>query len=662
MIDLNISGKAGSSMRGKRWIAIFMVLVFLCGVAATGMGAAPQGAGEKVEVLIGFHGLPDRGIVEVFGGEVYREFTIVDVIAARVPQQAVVALEKNPLVRYVEPDGVVYAVGQTVPWGIDRVFGDEKHPFGTWISSTGSGVKVAVLDTGIAEHKDLMNNIQGYNAFTDKEEGFSDGHSHGTHVAGTIAALDNAWGVVGVAPEVDLYAVKVLDDSGSGTWSSIVAGIEWAVSKDIPVINMSLGGSTSSTTLKDACDTAYNNGVLLVAAAGNETWLLNRTNNVIYPAKYDSVIAVSASDSNDNRASFSSNGPEVELIAPGVSINSTVLNNNYGTKSGTSMASPHVAGVAALVWGADTSLKNTNIRTILQDTAQNLGISPNHQGYGLVRADLAVRAVGDVDPPPPPEDYDLTVSSTAGGSVTDPGEDTFTFEEGTVVNLVATADSGYQFVNWTGNTGTITDVNAASTTITMNGNYTISANFEEKPAVTYHDLTTSSTGGGSATTPGEGTFTYKEGTVVDLVAEADSSYQFINWTGDTGTIANVNAASTTITMNGDYSISANFKTAPETEGPKIIHFNVNNTSNPAWARATVDWTVSFGTNSATVKTDMLLNGTVVATQTSTVSGSTASGTHELRHRSSGNTYTIRLTVTDTNDESSFDEEVVLLEI
>jgi len=152
--------------------------------------------------------------------------------------------------------------------------------------------------------------------------------------------------------------------------------------------------------------------------------------------------------------------------------------------------------------------------------------------------------------------YSLITSSTAGGSVTTPGEGFFLYDVGTVVDLVATPDGGYRFVNWTGTVGTIANVNAASTTITMSGNYSITANFEEIPE---YPLIISSTAGGSVTTPGEGFFIYEEGTVVDLVATPDGGYQFVNWTGNVGTIANVNAASTTITMSsGNYSITANF--------------------------------------------------------------------------------------------------------
>jgi len=153
--------------------------------------------------------------------------------------------------------------------------------------------------------------------------------------------------------------------------------------------------------------------------------------------------------------------------------------------------------------------------------------------------------------------YDLTVSSTEGGSVTTPGEGVFTYDDGTVVDLVAEAEEGYRLVEWTGDVGTIADVEDAATNITMSGNYSIMAEFEEIPP--QYDLTTYSAGGGSITTPGEGTFTYDEGTVVYLVTEAEEGYQFVEWTGDVDTIADVYAATTTITMNGDYSITANFE-------------------------------------------------------------------------------------------------------
>jgi hypothetical protein len=156
--------------------------------------------------------------------------------------------------------------------------------------------------------------------------------------------------------------------------------------------------------------------------------------------------------------------------------------------------------------------------------------------------------------------YDLTIGSTAGVSVTTPGEGTFTYDAGSVVDLVATPGDGYRFVEWTGDVGTIADIEASATNITMSGNYSITA-----ISVAVYDLTISSTEGGSVTIPGEGTFTYDAGTVVDLVATPDDGYQFVEWTGDVGTIADVEAAATNITMSGNYSITASFAMEEATE-------------------------------------------------------------------------------------------------
>ncbi|GAF80952.1 unnamed protein product, partial [marine sediment metagenome] len=157
--------------------------------------------------------------------------------------------------------------------------------------------------------------------------------------------------------------------------------------------------------------------------------------------------------------------------------------------------------------------------------------------------------------------HNLTTSSTAGGNVTTPGEGTYTYNASEVVALVATPDTNFSFVNWTGNVGMIDDVNSATTNITMNGNYSIVANFAEIPAGTYN-LTTSSTAGGNVTTPGEGTYTYNASEVVALVATPDTNFSFVNWTGNVGMIDDVNSATTNITMNGNYSIVANFAEIP----------------------------------------------------------------------------------------------------
>ncbi len=370
-----------------------------------------QAVDGQARVIIGFSGLPDRALVKAFGGEVYAEFSFIKAVSAKIPVEAIDGLLRNPHVLYIEPNIELHALEEQYLWGMDRVFGDESFMFPTWDISTGEGVKVAILDTGIDEsHSDLSSRVAGGEDFTGTGS-YSDDNGHGTHVSGTVAAIySNNIGVYGVAPSASLYAVKVLSSSGSGTLDWIIAGIQWAIDNDIDIINMSLGTSSDMQSLEDACNRAYEEGILIVAAAGNSGNKPGNRDTVEYPGGYASVIAVAASDSNDARASFSSTGPDVELIAPGVSILSTIPGGGYAYYSGTSMASPHVAGVAALVLSANSTLTNVQVRSILQETAENLGLKMEHQGYGLVRADLAVQAASG-STPSDPEPGTVTISS-----------------------------------------------------------------------------------------------------------------------------------------------------------------------------------------------------------------------------------------------------------
>jgi subtilisin family serine protease len=262
-----------------------------------------------------------------------------------------------------------------IPWGVSRV-----NAYNAWNYTQGDGVKVGVIDTGIDyNHPDLKPNYAGgYNIVKQNNDPMDD-HGHGTHVAGTIAAVRDLKGVVGVAPKVKLYAVKVLDSNGSGQYSWIIDGIQWAVNNKMNVINMSLGGPSGSDALKAAIDAAYKAGVVIVCAAGNDSGPVN------YPAKYDSAIAVSASDSSNKLASFSSRGAEIDFIAPGVSIYSTYKGGVYKTLSGTSMASPHMAGLAALVVGYGIK-EPAKVVEVLKKSASSLGLKPEEEGYGLVDA------------------------------------------------------------------------------------------------------------------------------------------------------------------------------------------------------------------------------------------------------------------------------------
>ena len=249
-------------------------------------------------------------------------------------------------------------------------------------------------------------------------------------------------------------------------------------------------------------------------------------------------------------ATGTSTAPDPAFLDPaGWGVSNTlwlaVAGQDRGDQSGT-LAYPisYTEGISTL--SSDTNLScrtHSARRVLLTATSEDPGPFTIPVTEQWVAFTIAVR----------PSSRDLTISSTEGGSVTEPGEGVFPCDEGTIVDLVATPGAGYRFVNWTGDVGTLNDVNAAATTITMYGDYSITAEF-----VRQYDLSISSTEGGSVTEPGENTFTYNEGEVVDLIAEADACYEFINWTGDVGTIADVYAAETDITMNGDYSITANF--------------------------------------------------------------------------------------------------------
>ncbi len=544
-------------------LVILLVVAMLFSMTAVNLSGAQAAAisgNEKVDVVIGFHGPPNRGLVQAFGGEIYREFTIVDVIAASMTQHNANALARNPQVSYVELDGFVFAeevtvlsASQTVPWGIERVFGDEEYPFHTWSSSTGKGIGVAVLDTGIDEdHEDLPELAGGINTIDDTHWG-SDGSGHGTHVAGTIAALDNDLGVVGVSPKVSLYAVKVLDDSGSGTISSVVAGIEWAGEQNIPVLNMSLGTGTHYQTLQDACDAANSEGHLLISSAGNSGNPPGRGDNVTYPAKYSSVIAVAASGENDKRASFSSTGPEVELIAPGVSILSTLPGDEYGTYSGTSMASPHVAGAAALAWAVNSDLTNAGIREILQDTAEDLGLSSNRQGYGLVRADLAVKAASELEPPAT-GDIKGTVKDEARAVI----EGATVAVEGTSLSAITDADGYYLLENVPAGDQQVTasadGYYSKTATVTVVEDETVTQDFVLE-AITTHTIT--ATAGEGGTIDPSGDVVVCEGDSQTFTITPDTGYEISDIVVDGGSVGAVDSY-TFEDVTDDHTIHATF--------------------------------------------------------------------------------------------------------
>jgi subtilisin len=269
--------------------------------------------------------------------------------------------------------------GQRLPWGVKRV-----NAQASWEVTRGKGVKLVVIDTGVDGGHSELNVLGGFSAFEGQD--WNDGHGHGTHVAGTVAATDNDKGVVGVAPDVDLYAAKVLDAQGRGSYESVIAGIQWAVENDMDVANMSLGGDSTTEALGDAVKAAKAAGLVIVAAAGNNG------GKVGYPAAYPETIAIAASDSGDRGARFSSRGPEVDLIAPGVQIDSTWKGGGYRKLDGTSMASPHAAGLAALAIASKGLTGVDAVRDAMIAAATKLsGVAGPNQGHGMVDASKLVR-------------------------------------------------------------------------------------------------------------------------------------------------------------------------------------------------------------------------------------------------------------------------------
>ena len=386
-------------------------------ILATAIGA--QASQKIVSFDPAYKGAIDKS-VESVGGKITRKFQLIDSLVATFPDdlkdsaiyslKGVTDVAEDSYIRWIEaaPSSMnsvplpsvegaldmirtgegwaapVFAevrpevdpAEKEIPWGVKRV-----NAAGAWAFTSGKGVKVAVVDTGIDfRHPDLAPNYKGgWNAIVSTATPLDD-QGHGTHVSGTIAAVKDLKGVVGVAPSVDLYGVKVLDKNGSGQYSWVVAGIEWAVMNGMDVINMSLGGGSGTEALKQIMIKSKEMGVAVVCAAGNDSGPVN------FPAKYPEAIAVSASDSSDKIASFSSRGPEIVVIAPGVNVYSTRKGGGYTTMSGTSMACPHTAGLAALAVGAGAHGSDA-VRAALKKAANPLpGLTPVQQGAGLVDA------------------------------------------------------------------------------------------------------------------------------------------------------------------------------------------------------------------------------------------------------------------------------------
>ncbi|MFB6283590.1 MAG: S8 family serine peptidase [Halobacteria archaeon] len=385
-----------------------------------------DGAGEK-KVVIGYKDdvKPSTSLSSKYGYNKIDRYKSdsVNFETAKLTDKQIEAIENNPAVKYVEKDVKAEVLGtqsstsnsnfttqsQETPWGIGKINASEVAD--SISDSAENGINVAVLDTGVDyTHEDLNNTVKWgadtYGSGVDYgKDAAMDGHGHGTHVSGTIAANDNQKGVVGVAPNTSIYAIKVLSDSGSGSFSDIAQGIEEAhkgpdrtkgTADDADVISMSLGGPSSSEVLRNAVQNTTDE-VAIISAAGNSGDGDTSTNEISYPAKYNGSMAIAATNPQDQTATFSSEGEQLDVAAPGVNVKSTIPGDSYTSWRGTSMATPHVSGTAALILASqsDPGYGTEEIRRVLTQTAVDIESSGFDKKAGHGRID-ALPSVGDV--------------------------------------------------------------------------------------------------------------------------------------------------------------------------------------------------------------------------------------------------------------------------
>jgi subtilisin len=377
-------------------LLVIAALVLMVGGCSQDMSTSPDSTAitsQKLvetqdfkKVLIAYRGDMPRTALEAAGAQIQKSYGLFPIVVAMVPEKAIFGLRNNPNILAVEEDIPREICAQTLDWGVDRIDAEYVHATS---GNRGAGVNVAVLDTGgDMDHPDLTW-AGGISMVNRDPEIWEDKNGHGTHCSGIVSADDNDIGVVGVAPECNLYMVQ-LSKSGRLSLYDIVDGINWCAEthhdmdpdNDIQIMSMSFSGGYSVNE-EVAIQAAYDEGILLVAASGNDA------SSVRYPAALAEVMAISGSNSSDGMYYYSNTGPEIELIAPGQAIYSTYKWGEYRTLTGTSMACPMVVGTAALIWSDNPSWTRDQVRSRLHETAEDIGFTPEQQGYGLVDAENA---------------------------------------------------------------------------------------------------------------------------------------------------------------------------------------------------------------------------------------------------------------------------------
>jgi hypothetical protein len=342
---------------------------------------------QSERVIITFNKEINEKLLEENAIEVHHIFPEYRAASVTIPSSLKEKLAANPDVLRIEKDAVVKTSVQYASWGYQAVNIQDSREQNYGL--TGKGVKIGIIDTGInLSHPDLR--VAGGVSFVPGNPSYDDDAGHGTQVSGIIAALDNDFGAVGVAPDAELYSIKTLDNAGKGNISDVIAGINWAIDHDLDIINLSFTSPTGTSLLESTLQTAYNKGILIIAASGNALDPRTNITDVLYPARYNTVLAVGSVDEKLNRSVFSYYGANLDFTAPGENILSTSIggaNEQYAYTYGTSMAAPFVTGVAALYKEEYPNLGNQQIRGHMERAAYDLG-NPGKDslyGYGLIQ-------------------------------------------------------------------------------------------------------------------------------------------------------------------------------------------------------------------------------------------------------------------------------------
>lgn len=355
-------------------------------------------AEERTErVLITFHDMEKMGILQTENIQIHHVFENLSAVSATIPVSFKSTLEVNPHILQVDIDPIVKKSQQIEGWGYQTVRASETKQYGL----TGKGIKIGIIDTGIrTNHPDL--HIAGGVSFIEGSYSYEDDEGHGTHVAGIIGALDNQFGIIGVAPEAEIYAIKSLNSVGLGRLSDVIAGVNWAIQNEIDIINLSLTSPKGHYMLEEVLKEAHNKGIMIIAASGNSSPDSSKgtgaVTDILYPAKYESVVAVGSIDREFNRSKFSYFGPSLDFVAPGEEIYSTFNTTDYVSLEGTSMAAPYVTGIAALYKQAYPTASDDDILKAMQENTYDLGVKGKDPdfGYGLIQAPTEIRKFIDV--------------------------------------------------------------------------------------------------------------------------------------------------------------------------------------------------------------------------------------------------------------------------